>query len=130
VKCFNHREADAVGSCKACNKGLCPACAVDVGGGLSCRDICEQQVRRINELVDRNIRVSPASEQALGKYPGAYLSNGLFSIIAGGLFALLGQSMDGVFRTGIVAMGLLVALFGVSQIAYAWGLRRTTRNLK
>ncbi len=26
MKCFNHLEIDAAGSCSDCNKGLCPAC--------------------------------------------------------------------------------------------------------
>jgi hypothetical protein len=129
VKCFYHHDADAVGSCKACSKGLCSACAVDVGQGLACRDACEEQVRRINQLVDRNIRMSPASEQVLGKHPRAYLGNGIFSIVAGGVFVFIGQSLDGAFRLGVSAIGVLIAVFGVWQIAYAWALRRATGRL-
>jgi hypothetical protein len=130
VKCFYHREADAVGSCKACSKGLCGTCAADVGKGLACRDSCEEQVRNINQLVDRNIRVSPTSERVLGKYSRAYLATGVFQILAGGVFAFLGQSMDGAFRTGVTAIGALVALYGVWQIAYAWAVRNATGKVK
>jgi hypothetical protein len=33
VRCFNHPEREAIGSCKACSKGLCPDCvaAEDMG---------------------------------------------------------------------------------------------------
>jgi len=130
MKCFYHREADAVGSCKACSKGLCAACAVDVGMGLACREACEEQVRSLNQLIDRNIRVSPASEQVLGKHAGAYFAPGVFQILAGVVFVLLGQSMDGVFRLGVAAIGLLVAVLGIWQIIYGLGLRRATAKLK
>lgn len=53
MKCFHHREADAVGLCKACNKGICGECAAEVGMGLACRDTCVEQVRLVNELVAR-----------------------------------------------------------------------------
>ena len=129
MKCFYHREAEAVGSCKACSKGLCGACAVDVKG-LACRDSCEEQVRSINQLVDRNIRVSPASERVLGKYSGAYLATGVFQILAGVVFGFLGQSMDGPFRVGVSAIGALVALYGVWQIGYAWAVRSATTRLR
>jgi hypothetical protein len=36
VKCFHHPSDDAVGLCKACGKGVCRACAVDLGEGLAC----------------------------------------------------------------------------------------------
>jgi hypothetical protein len=45
MKCFYHHDQDAVGECKSCGKGLCPACAVDLGKGLACRQRCEDNVR-------------------------------------------------------------------------------------
>ena len=130
MNCFHHRDAAAVGLCKACNKGVCPTCAVDVGQGLACRETCEDQVRRINELVDRNIRISPASEAMLGKHPRAYVGTGVFQLLVGGVFALLGQSMDGVFRMGITAAGALLAVFGAWYIVYGLGLRGATGKLR
>jgi hypothetical protein len=123
VNCFRHREAVAVGLCKACNKGLCPTCAVDVGQGLACHDTCQEQVRSLNQLVERNIRMSPASEALLGKQPRVYFGTGVFQILAGGAFALLGQGMDGTFRIGIIAVGVLLALSGIWYVAYGLGLR-------
>jgi len=87
-------------------------------------------VRSINELVDRNIRLSPASEQVLGKHPRVYLVTGIFQVLAGGLFALIGQGMDGVFRMGVLGIGALVIAFGVWQVAYAWALRSATGRLR
>jgi hypothetical protein len=54
--------------------------------GLACREACEEQVRSLNQLIDRNIRLSPASEQVLGNHPGAYFAPGVFQILAGEYF--------------------------------------------
>jgi hypothetical protein len=32
MKCFTHTQADAVGQCPQCQKGICAQCAQDVGG--------------------------------------------------------------------------------------------------
>lgn len=44
MKCFDHPQADAVGYCTSCSKGLCTACAIDTGSGLAC-SACEAKVR-------------------------------------------------------------------------------------
>lgn len=56
MKCYYHNESDAVGFCKACSKGLCRECAVDVGYGLACKDTCEDQVRAVNAIIERGKR--------------------------------------------------------------------------
>jgi peptidoglycan/LPS O-acetylase OafA/YrhL len=40
MKCFQHREAEAVGTCKNCGRGLCSDCAA-VGIALTCKGSCE-----------------------------------------------------------------------------------------
>lgn len=54
MKCYYHRELDAIGTCKHCYKGLCPGCAVDVGGGLACAGSCVAAVTQINALINAN----------------------------------------------------------------------------
>ncbi len=129
MKCFYHRDADAVGVCKACNKGLCDTCAVDVGGGLACRESCVDQVRRINELVQRNIRISPTSEALLAKQASGYLIAGAFAIVAGSVFAVIALNMEGVFRTGMAGIGVLVVLLGLRQAWLGWRLRSAATRI-
>jgi hypothetical protein len=57
MRCYNHSEVEAVGTCKACNRGLCPECVVDLGPGLSCRGAHEQRVADIELLISRNLQV-------------------------------------------------------------------------
>jgi hypothetical protein len=130
VKCFYHRDVDAIGLCKACSKGLCGTCAVDVGSGLACRESCVELVRNINELVERNIRISPASEQLLGKQPRVYLVTGVFAMLGGILFIVLGQGMDGIFRMGVTGIGALAVLLGVWQGLFGWRLRHRSTGAR
>ncbi len=53
MKCFNHETVDAVATCKNCCRALCRQCAVDVGNGIACRNVCEQQVKAVNAILRR-----------------------------------------------------------------------------
>jgi hypothetical protein len=54
VKCFNHPQNEAVGSCKHCFRGVCPQCARDSGVGLACSETCEGEIKSVHALVERN----------------------------------------------------------------------------
>lgn len=54
MKCFNHPENEAVGSCKHCFRGVCPQCARDSGVGLACSEACAGEVKAVHALVERN----------------------------------------------------------------------------
>lgn len=126
MKCFYHHGLDAVGSCKACSKGLCPACAVDVGDGLACEHRCEDQVRAINGLMNRSIRLAPMSEHVYGRYPRGQFMAASFAIVAGVIFMMLGLDMRGTARLGITGMGVLVVMLGVWQGFAGAALRRAS----
>jgi hypothetical protein len=57
LKCFYHPSADAVGLCKHCQRGLCPACGAERDGGLACKDRHEAEVDQVTALIRRNIQV-------------------------------------------------------------------------
>ncbi len=126
MNCFYHQGATAVGSCKACSKGLCAACAADLGFAIACIGRCEDQARRLHQLVERNMRIAPVSEQLIGAQPKGYLAAGAFSLAAGLLFVLMGLNLDGTARLGVVGVGSLVIVGGVVQGVRAWRLKRMT----
>jgi hypothetical protein len=64
MRCFYHHDKEAVGSCKSCDKALCVECAVDLGKGLACRNRCEESVRAIIELIDKNIECMKGTVKA------------------------------------------------------------------
>jgi hypothetical protein len=83
VKCFHHPTDDAVGLCKACGKGVCRVCAVDLGEGLACADSCEVAAR---DLI-MQIRVS---REALKSTPAVYKTQSTVGFLAGGTFLGIG----------------------------------------
>lgn len=38
MKCYNHPETDAVGTCSTCGKGICKDSAIEVGDKIKCRN--------------------------------------------------------------------------------------------
>jgi hypothetical protein len=86
MRCFYHRDLDAVAACKNCGRGLCPDCAADVGNGLACRGRCEAEVLSLNRVIERN-------KTAYEKTSAAYRKIAVF-YIALGAFCLLGALLD------------------------------------
>jgi len=38
MRCYNHPEVDAVGTCVSCNRAVCSECGIEVQGKLMCRE--------------------------------------------------------------------------------------------
>ena len=87
MNCFRHPEVIAVGNCKACSKGLCVACAIDIGTGLACRDTCETEVRELNEMTERSKKI-----YGIGRYKSRIPSSGvlIWSLFSVGMWAATG----------------------------------------
>jgi hypothetical protein len=102
VRCFRHHDRDAVGTCKACAKGLCVDCAVDLGHGLACRDSHEKAVAMLNTITDRATRVQATNTKARFAAP-------VFYSVLGALF--LGW--------GVLSGFVFVSLLGGAFLIYA-----------
>jgi hypothetical protein len=77
MKCFYHPDADAVGSCKNCQRGLCRVCAEHSQNSLACPSRCEEAVSKLDKLVTTNIRLTNASSLNLFVMPVVFLAIGL-----------------------------------------------------
>lgn len=64
MKCYNHPETDAVGTCKSCSKGLCHNCLTDTGNGIACTATCVEEVKTLNKLTESN----KSRHKSLAKY--------------------------------------------------------------
>src|ERR1019366_8763075 len=53
MKCFTHRSSDAVAVCRSCGRALCPDCIAEVGLSCACKNRCESDVTRFNEMLTR-----------------------------------------------------------------------------
>ena len=122
MKCFYHHDRDAVGICKACDKGLCSECAVDLTHGLACRERCEQHARAVIDMIHANIRMAPASAKLLQAAPRARMGAVIFYLMMGLVFTIGGylrsESVDFIVVIGLcfLAYGAF-ALFQARKIA-------------
>ena len=110
--CYYHKDKQAVGSCKSCNKGLCTDCAVDVNKGLACRGTCEEDVRLIVQLIDQNIKLMSTTSRLIEGGGSARTAASIFNIACDVIFLILGllnwPRYDFAFLLGIcfLAYGL------------------------
>jgi hypothetical protein len=118
MNCFYHPQTVAVGLCKSCGKGLCPACAVDMDQGLACRGRCEQEVRDLIELVSGSVKRRAANEHLLKTargnryfYAGYYFCFGLLLL---GYVAYRDFSSRELIQPDylFLAMGIFFCIFG------------------
>lgn len=123
MRCFNHPDADAVGTCKQCNKGLCPDCAADLGHGLACRGLHEQEVASVHDLVSLNINATRSGRTRLNWFLVPIFNLFLGLVFAG--FGLFGPRAPNVF---FMIFGAGFLLFGVIQLGLnyrAWRVAST-----
>ena len=106
MRCFNHPDRDAIGSCKTCCKGLCMECASDMGHGLACKNVHEQQVESLNALFLRGARI----QGAVGK--SKYVAPA-FNIFMGLVFAGYGMTTPAGITNMLTILGLGFLVFGV-----------------
>ena len=117
MKCFNHPTVDAVANCKSCCRGLCHDCIAEVGLSCSCRGRCEADVATLNELAERG-------RTAYQKTSATYFRSGIFIVMLGSIFVLLGlagitSSEHSVWNYFLLFMGLTFAGWGISHFVSA-----------
>jgi hypothetical protein len=108
MKCFYNETQDAIGTCKSCGKGLSKEYTVDLGKGLACKGYCEEDVRKLIALIDRNVSLSPTSEYLVKGSGKAVYALSLFGLCLGATFLLV----------GIAAKFSLFIAFGPIFLAY------------
>jgi hypothetical protein len=115
VRCYNHSDRDASGICRACGKGLCTECTVDLGYGLSCRGDHEKRVAANEALIARAAQVQDTAGRVRF---GAPVFFGFMGLIFVG-YALMQPAADTFLA--LLGSGFLIFaafLFVVSRRAY------------
>jgi hypothetical protein len=110
MRCFNHREAEAVAICKNCARALCPDCAVEFDDGISCRGRCEEAVQAISSLISKNTSLAPAAGRPWTHIALVHVALGLIFIYAG-LFEISRGPINFATLAGIVMLGAAVAYY-------------------
>jgi hypothetical protein len=129
MRCFYHQDREAIGTCKSCGKGLCPDCAVDLGKGLACRDRCEQDVRAVIALVERNIQLQPTTTRLIQAGGSARWAGSIFFLASGAVFLYFGLTSDHEMPLVSVLGGCFVA-FGLFQMLWALRIGRESGRSK
>jgi hypothetical protein len=108
MKCFVHRDDDAIGTCRVCSRGLCFDCAVDHSYALSCRGSCESEAKLLRSQTIASMTLLSAQKRYKNFLPA-------FFGVAGILFMVTSFSMRRI-SWFIVAIGATFIGFGV--VAY------------
>lgn len=106
MKCFNHPDQDAVGSCKHCSKGVCTTCAKESGWGIVCSQACEAEVQALRAMVERNRKMV-----AIGAKTHQRNAVILFAMAA--VFIAFGAIQPhGAFQSYMIAFGIIMVVGG------------------
>jgi hypothetical protein len=108
MRCFNHADREAVGSCKYCSKGLCPDCCADLAVGLACSGKHERLIEQLDAMVARAGQVQSTAARAKLIAPAFYL---LMGLVFGGYGIFYGRS--GLF---LIVLGSGFTLFGAALL--------------
>ena len=119
MKCYYDSTEDAVGACKSCGRGLSHGHLTEMAKGLACRGRCEEDVRMLITLIERNVSSSAATNRILKRSSATGYGSGFFYVILGAIFAITGYGQDGLDFS--FYMGAAFLAYGV------WTFFRTYR---
>lgn len=113
MDCFQHAGTAAIGLCKHCAKGLCPACAADLGFGLACRGSHEAEVSDAHALWLHCQRMQGTQRSLRSLTP-------MYFLVIGAI--MIGYDLHAGARTvtSSIALGLVFAFVGVVVALKMW----------
>lgn len=107
MNCFNHPSVVALGVCKACGKGLCQACIVDLGHGLSCKGEHEATVQTYHDMFKRNIRMLSVAPRNIILAPAFFAFLGLVFVAWGASSPLGTMNFTVLLGGGFIVFAVL-----------------------
>jgi hypothetical protein len=115
MRCFTHREVEAIGICAKCGRAVCPECAIVEPQGLFCSAAHAEESAKVNALNSR----------AVARASRSGLVNVALEALVG--FALLGFMWFPLFRGAspiLLIMGVLMLLYAVVHLFNVLVFRR------
>lgn len=83
-----------------------------MGKGLACRGRCEEDVRVLIELIDRNVKMTPTASNLLASSRAVRSGATAFNLILGAIFIVWGFT-DPERLTFVSIIGLCILLYGI-----------------
>lgn len=109
MRCYYHRDADAIATCRHCCRGLCDACAAEVNKMAACRGRCEEDVAAAQRLLARSDRAFTTAARQLRI--AAFLC-----VLFAALFVLLARRWQYPATTWLLIPAALVLLIGAALL--------------
>lgn len=111
MRCYVHGNVEAVGTCRACSKGLCHECVADLGHAVSCRGNCEYTANLLHAQLVRSSVALQTQRKNRFLVPAFFIVMGLvFMLLAGD--EGFGVNLGTVMGSGFITFGIIVALIG------------------
>ena len=108
MECFYHAGVPAVGSCRACLKGLCRPCAVELEAALACPTGCEPLARTLVASLQQSLRLQNVSTGLLRSAPGFWLGLTLVALSVGAFVLVWGLSLPAFREISLLSVPFLV----------------------
>lgn len=105
MRCYYHRDVDAIATCRSCCRGLCDACAAEVGKLSACRERCEADVAAMQALLARSDRAFVTAGRQLR-------IAALICVLFAGLFVVLSRRMPFAMALWLLLPAAFVLLIG------------------
>jgi hypothetical protein len=121
MECFQHEGRPAVGSCRACFRGVCRSCAVDLGRGLACAGRCEAGARALIASLDQSVRLQGLSTGMMQGARTLWVGLSWVSLAVGVIVVGIGFSLP-EFRS--------IALLGIPFLAIGALTSLVTRRVR
>jgi hypothetical protein len=122
MECFAHEGRPAVGTCRACGKGVCRSCAADLGRGLACSGRCEEPARALIASIEQSIRIQGLSGGMVHAARTLWVGIAWVSLAVGVFVVLFGLSLPR-FRE-IALLGIPFLGIGLLTLRVARRARR------
>jgi hypothetical protein len=117
MECFYHEGIAAVGSCRACLRGLCRACAVELEAALACPDRCEASASAVVATVNQSVRFQDVSGGLLQSARGLWLGLTLVAGFVGLFVALWGLSLPTFREVSFLSLPFFALAFIAARLA-------------
>lgn len=111
MRCYYHREADAIALCRHCGRAVCDACVADVNKVSACRNRCENDVAALQTMLAR-------SDSAFGTAARQLRVAAFICVLFAGLFVVLSRQMPFAMAMWLLIPAALVLLIGAVLLVF------------
>ena len=122
MKCFNHRELDAIAVCKHCGRAICSGCVVESSGMSACKGRCEAAVEA-GHIETQSRRHSLAAQAPMYRILAYFCYAVGFAGAGVGAYSL-------AFKFGGISEPTLMAVVGIGFFAMGRSFQLLAREFK